>query len=154
MGLVVALAVSAGACSSEPERSVRALCEQLTLAQGLDEALATVDATGLVAASTALERAADVAPLDIEPQVAVIADTTAVLVATVDTAGGDRRDALQEALRAREAEAAAVTAAGEAVATWSAANCGLDLGSGDAVPTTPPPTAAPAEGPPVEPGTP
>ena len=146
VALVLTLALSAGACSSGPERSAPALCEQLALAQGLDEALATADATGLVATSAALERAADVAPLDIEPQVVVIADTTAALVVTVDTAGGDRRDALQEALRAREAEVATITAAGAAVATWSAANCGLDLDSGEAVPTTPPPTPAPADG--------
>ena len=153
IAFVLTLALSAGACSSDPERSAPALCEQLALAQGLDEALATADATRLVATSAALERAVDVAPLDIEPQVVVIADTTAALVVTVDAAEGDRRDALQEALRAREAEVATITAAGDAIATWSAANCGLDLDSGEAVPTTPPPTPAPAdgEGPPADP---
>ncbi len=144
--VVLALLWSTAACSSDPERSAPALCEQLALAEGLDEALATADVAALTEDEAALRRAAEVAPLDIEAQVVVIADTTAVLVATIDTAAGDRREALQEALRAQEAEVAEVTAAGNAVAAWSAANCGLDLGSGEAVPTTPPPTTVPADG--------
>jgi hypothetical protein len=132
------------ACSNEPERSAPALCEQLAAAQGLDEALATADATALEAQSAALRQAEQVAPPDIQPSVAALSQSVDALIATVDTATGERRAAVTEALRAQEASVDGLTAAGTAVATWSTANCGLDLDSGATVPTTPVPTTAPA----------
>ncbi len=76
VGLVVGSGGLAGSLQPRARTLGRGAVRAARPAQGLDEALATVDATGLAEASTALERAADVAPLDIEPQVVVIADTT------------------------------------------------------------------------------
>gem|GEM_PF-823680 len=151
VGLLLLSASGLAACSDEPERSTPASCAQLTLAAGLDEALATADATALDTQSAALRQAVKVAPSDIQPAVAMVSANVDALLATIGTATGDRRGALTEALRARESEADALTAAGTAVAAWTATNCGLDLDSGATVPTTAmPPDAAPAA--PITPG--
>lgn len=143
MGIAVSIFLGASACSNEPERSAPALCTQLASAQGLDEALATADATALEAQSAALRQAEKVAPPDIQPSIAALSSSVDALIVTVDTASGDRRAAVTEALRAQATAVDGLTAAGLAVATWSTANCGLDLDSGATVPTTavaPPPS--------------
>jgi hypothetical protein len=138
--LVAAILAGGGAaCSAEPEPSREALCEQLLRTEGLDEALATADAVALSIQADAMRSAVDVAPPEIEPSVRVLADTLDVLVATVDTAGGDRRTALSEVLRGRQDQADTVSAAGNEVTRWTGANCGVDLATGGLVPTTPPP---------------
>lgn len=153
VGLLMLSGSGLAACSDEPERSTPASCAQLALAAGLDEALATADATALDTRSAALRQAVKVAPSDIQPAVAAISANVDALLATIGTATGDRRAALTEALRARESEADALTAAGTAVAAWTAANCGLDLDSGATVPTTAmPPDGAPTPSAPITPG--
>lgn len=145
-GVAAAVALAGGAlaagCAEQPERSDQALCERLPAVARLDESLAIADVTALRTEARELREALAVAPPALEGPLATISASVDALVATIDTATGDRREALTEALRAQEGDADALTAAGQAVSRFSADTCGLDLGSGATVPTTAAPTTA------------
>lgn len=144
LALVVVAAVAVGAGlfvrSRQVERSTAALCEQLTAAQDLDQSFTTLDPTTLDPQVKALRQAAQVAPSDIAPSVDTLADFVGELAGAVDDAGGDPADALTAALEARQDRVDTVTAAGNAVQAWAAANCGLDLGRTGTTTTTAPGT--------------
>ena len=147
---LVVLVVAAGAVaavlvvrSRQAERSAEELCARLTEAQDLEQSLTTLDPATLDPQVRALRRAAQVAPADIEGPVSTLSSFVGALAAEVDAAPGDRDEALTAALEARQDEVDEVTAAGEAVQAWAAANCGLDL-SGTAPTTTT--SEAPPEG--------
>ena len=123
-----------------PDRSAEALCDQLGEARELDQAFLTLDPATLGPRAEALDDAAAVAPSDIEPQVQALADFVTEVVAAIDDAGGDRQAALTQALADRQEQVPTVEAAGQAVQSWSAANCGVPLGDG----TTAPDPGAPA----------
>lgn len=148
VGVVVAAATLGSGCTDSPERSAEALCAELEATQGLDESLAVADAEALAEQADALDRATAVAPPEIEAAVGLLADVVGELATTLGTATGDRRDALGEALAERQDQVDALTEAGRSVSDWSRANCGLDLDTGESVPTTTPPTtpATTAEG--------
>jgi hypothetical protein len=129
--VIVALVVVGGAFlivrARQVDRSVEALCEELVEAQDLDQSLTTLDPTTLDPQVSALRRAARVAPSDIEPSIVVVADFVGELADAVDSAEGDRDDALTLALEVRQDRVSGVTEAGTAVQTWAEANCGLTL---------------------------
>jgi len=122
---VIGMAVIA-ACSG-PTRSVEALCTQLEAAKDLDRNLATLDPSAYDPQLAALRKASQVAPDDIRSQVTTVSDLAAELAKAIENASGDKRAALEEALRARQSDASQVTSAGRDVQTWAKANCGLEL---------------------------
>ena len=140
--VVVALVVVVGGAvlvvrARQVDRSVEALCEELTEAQDLDQSLTTLDPTTLEPQVRALQRAQQVAPSDIEPSVAVLARFVDELADEVDRSEGDRSDALTAALEARQDRVDEVTVAGTTVQAWAQANCGLSrVGAATTITTT------------------
>jgi hypothetical protein len=139
LAVVVVVAVAVGAAvfvrSRRVERSVPGLCTQLSAAQNLDQAFTTLDPATLEPQVKALGKAKAVAPDDIKASIATLADFVENVTHTVDTAEGDRRQALADALEARQGDIDEVTAAGTAVQQWAQVNCGLSL-AGTASPIT------------------
>jgi hypothetical protein len=136
-GVVVAVAVIAvvavvGAVvlfvrARQVDRTVEALCAELSEAQDLDQSLTTLDPATLAPQVRALRRAREVAPTEIEPAVSTLADFVVELAAEVDEAEGDRTEAFTLALEARQDRVDTVTEAGADVQAWAQANCGLAL---------------------------
>ena len=123
-GLVVVVVL---ARARQVERSVPALCEQLALAQDLDQSLTTLDPSTLGPQVAALRRAARVAPTEIRDAVATVADYVAEIADEVDSTTDDRRQVLADALAARQEAVDVVAAAGADVDRWAQQNCGLTL---------------------------
>lgn len=117
-----------------PERSVEAFCAQMTQAKTLDDALALSDPDQIAAQSEALSQAAEVAPDDIRGDVEVLAALVGDLDAAV-AASTDPSQALDDALRANQAALIASEPAGEAVQSYVASNCDLELNPSN--PSTP-----------------
>jgi hypothetical protein len=139
--VVIAIVVVAGGAvaflrARHVDRSVEALCQALTEAQDLDQSLATLDPTTLGPQVSALRRAERVAPSDIEPSVATLADFVGGLAEEVDDAGADRADAFTRALEARQDRISEITEAGTAVQAWAEASCGLTLVGASTTTTT------------------
>jgi hypothetical protein len=137
---VLALVVAVGAVVlvlqlRRVDRTAEALCEALVEAQDLDQSLTTLDPATLDPQVRALRRAEEVAPSEVEPAVATLADFVGELAAEVDGADGDRTEAFTLALEARQDRVDAVTEAGATVQAWAQANCGLTL-AGEATTTT------------------
>ena len=128
--LIVAVGV-AGAYvfiqGQEEPASVPVFCERLALAQDLDQSLATLDPTTLGPQTGALQRALNVAPADIKPQLSTLTVFIEQITAAVSASPTNKREALVNALEQRQGEIDAVTAAGRAVQEWSSANCGISL---------------------------
>lgn len=125
--VMTAAALVVVGCHRSPTRSVEAFCAQMTSAQGLDQSLADLDAAALQPEFAALQNAQRVAPPEIEPDVAALTDLTGELVTTLETAPGDKSAALEETLRARQGDLAAVQSSGVAVQDYTRANCDLEL---------------------------
>lgn len=126
----LATVVLAGACSDEPERSVAAYCSQVQAIATLDADLATGDPVRIQARADDLRALRQVAPGEIEPAVGVLLGITDDFARTAGTAT-DRADVADEVFRGRSDEIASIEAAGEDVATYTAANCRIALdGSG------------------------
>jgi biopolymer transport protein ExbB/TolQ len=139
----VVVAIVAVVRSRQVERSAPALCEQLAEAQDLDQSLTTLDPATLDPQVAALEQAARVAPEEISDAVGTLADYVSEVADQVDQADGDRRQALADALAARQQQVDAVAAAGAEVEAWAATNCGLTLSGPAPDPgATPPDTAS------------
>jgi flavin-dependent dehydrogenase len=134
---LAAIGAVIAACERQPEPSVEAYCREITSAEGLDESLANFDAAALEPQVAALKRASKVAPLEIAPQVNTLVTLTTALQTTIATARTDQAAALEQTLRERAGELAAVTEAGKAVETYTRDNCGIELNS-TAVPTSTP----------------
>jgi len=128
---VVAIGVVAFVRSRRIERSVDALCQQLTAAQDLDQSFTTLDPATLDPQVKSLAKAKAVAPDDIKASVDTLADFVSGLAKTVNAAQTDRSTALADALEARQDQVDSVTAAGKAVQQWAQANCGLALTGAD-----------------------
>lgn len=115
--------------SREPQRSVAAVCADLEQAKDLDRALTSLDPSTLEQRLGSLRTAVRTAPSDIEPQISALAAFVSAIVDEVDEAPAtDRREALADALAARQAEVDAITAAGDVLEIWTAENCGIELG--------------------------
>lgn len=118
-----------GILSRPEQRSVSKLCEQLALASSLSSSLVTLDPTTLGPQVAELQRAASVAPSDIQAQVGALASFVQELADAVRSSPTDKKDALTDALAARQDRIDQVTAAGQAVEAWSITNCGTPLRS-------------------------
>lgn len=121
------IGTTAIAACSGPTRSVEALCTELEAAKDLDRNLATLDPSTYDPQLAALRKATQVAPDDIRSQVSTVSDLAAALAKAIENASGDKRAALEEALRAHQGDDPQVTAAGKDVQAWARANCGLEL---------------------------
>ena len=108
-------------------RSVEKLCAQLASVTSLSSALVTLDPTTLGPQVAELERAVDVAPSDIAPDLAVLATFVEEVADLVRASPVDKKAALTSALAERQDRIDQVTASGRAVEQWSVDNCGAPL---------------------------
>ena len=113
--------------SRRTERSAPALCAQLSQASSLDSALVTLDPTMLGPQVSALQHARDVAPPDIEPQLAQLTAFISEIAEQVRAANTDKKKALVDALAARQDRIDVITADGQALEAWAITNCGAPL---------------------------
>ena len=110
-------------------RSAEKLCTQLEAVTALSSSLVTLDPTTLGPQVAELERATAVAPADIDSQLTVLADFVQEIAEEVRASPVDKKAALTAALAERQSRVDEVTAAGQAVESWSIANCGVPLRS-------------------------
>jgi Tfp pilus assembly protein PilE len=109
------------------QRSAAKLCDELAKAQTLDQAIVTLDPTTLGPQVSALQQAAEVAPSDIEGPLTALASFVGELADEVRATNTAKKEALTNALAARQDRIDEITADGQAVEAWSIANCGLPL---------------------------
>lgn len=130
---LVVIAIAGGtvwALKDKPQvRSAEKLCTQLGAVTALSSSLVTLDPTTLGPQVAELERAKEVAPTDIDSQLTVLADFVQEIAEAVRASPVDKKTALTAALAERQGRVDEVTAAGQAVESWSIANCGVPLRS-------------------------
>ena len=137
MVLVIVVLVVAGIAGgtiwtlkNKPEtRSAEKLCAQLGSVTSLSSSLVTLDPTTLGPQVAELQRATAVAPTDIKAQLTVLAAFVQEIADAVRASPVDKKAALTSALADRQERVDEVTAAGQAVESWSLANCGVPLRS-------------------------
>lgn len=129
----VAVVLAAGAFlvvrARQPQASVEAYCREIVAAEGLDESLASLDPGQLAPDVKALRRTASVAPPEVSPHVETVLDLTEVLQDTLESTPADQAEALEEVLRERAGELAAVAEAGRGVEEYTRSTCGVELNS-------------------------
>lgn len=108
-------------------RSAEGLCEQLGQVTSLSQSIVTLDPTTLGPQVAQLQRAAAVAPSDIEAQITVLSTFVTEIADIVRASPTDKKAALTAALAERQDRVDSVTVAGQAVEAWSLANCGSTL---------------------------
>jgi hypothetical protein len=130
---VLAAGVLAGSCSGgttlfsrEPERSVDAFCEQVKVVKDFDAVLASGDVARINGQLDGLQTLQKVAPTEIEAAVTTLVNITEELSRTVATAK-DPDVAANEVFAKHQPDIATITAAGEAVQTYSADKCHVAL---------------------------
>ena len=112
----------------KPEtRSAEKLCTQLGAVTSLSSSLVTLDPTTLGPQVAELQRAASVAPSDIQSQLTVLASFVEEVADTVQASPVDKKETLVAALADRQDRVDEVTAAGQAVEAWAITNCGVPL---------------------------
>ena len=124
----------------EPERSVDAFCAHVKAVQDFDEGLASGDLARINRQLDGLRELRDASPPDIEPHVSTLVGITEELSRTVATAK-DPDVAANEVFAKHQGDLATITAAGEAVQTYTAENCHIALNG-----TASTGTSAPASG--------
>jgi len=110
-------------------RSAEKLCTQLGSVTSLSSSLVTLDPTTLGPQVAELQRATAVAPADIKTQLTVLATFVQEIADAVRASPVDKKSALTAALAERQGRVDEVTAAGQAVESWSLSNCGVPLRS-------------------------
>ena len=110
-------------------RSAEKLCTQLGEITSLSSSLVTLDPTTLGPQVAELQRAADVAPSDIQAQMTTLSTFVEEIADAVRASPVDKKTALTAALAERQERIDEVTAAGQAVEAWSVTNCGVPLRS-------------------------
>jgi len=110
------------------ERTPEAFCRQLPVVRNLDRSLGNLDAVGVRQDLAQLEQLQASSPAEVEPSVAVLVETTRSLLGPLDQANDDGGKAVQEAWRARAADAVRIAEAGRAVQAYAKTTCGIDLG--------------------------
>ena len=108
-------------------RSAEGLCDQLGQVTSLSQSIVTLDPTTLGPQVAQLQRAAAVAPSDIEAQITVLSTFVTEIADIVRASPTDKKAALTAALAERQDRVDSVTVAGQAVEAWSLANCGSTL---------------------------
>ncbi len=124
--------------------SANSLCDELVAAQGLDQAIVSLDSASLKADSEALHNAAKLAPAEIAPQLLQLSTFVDEIVKAVQDAPGNKRTALSDALAARQDRVDAITADGRAVQQWASSNCGIQLVTSTTIKPATTTTAKPA----------
>ena len=124
--------------------STTSLCDELVAAQGLDQAIVSLDPASLRADADALRNAAKIAPADIAPQLTELSTFVDEIVKEVQAASGNKRTALSDALAARQGRVDAITADGRAVQQWASSNCGIQLVTSTTIKPATTTTARPA----------
>lgn len=112
-----------------PTRSATALCERLSGTVGLDMAIVTLDPTRLGPLVAELEQSVLVAPPDILEPLSNLASFVGEVTDAVRAEPTDKKQALVDALAARQDRVDSVTNAGVLVEQWTQANCGTALRS-------------------------
>jgi hypothetical protein len=125
--VVVAAGIGVAARLRPPAPSAEAFCRELAAAEGLDEALGTLDVTRIEPQAAALRRAEAVAPDEIRPSVTSVRSLVEAVTAGLRTARGDPRAALESALQDHRGTLAAVEEAGAALEAYASGTCGLTL---------------------------
>ena len=132
--IVVALFVLAAAgvglwmvLKKSETRSAEKLCTQLGAVTSLSSSLVTLDPTTLGPQVAELQRAAAVAPSDIQAQMMVLASFVEELADAVRASPVDKKATLIAALAERQDRVDEVTASGQAVEAWAITNCGVPL---------------------------
>ena len=110
-------------------RYAEKLCTQLGEITSLSSSLVTLDPTTLGPQVAELQRAADVAPSDIQAQMTTLSTFVEEIADAVRASPVDKKTALTAALAERQERIDEVTAAGQAVEAWSVTNCGVPLRS-------------------------
>jgi hypothetical protein len=105
------------------------LCEQLGSITSLSSSLVTLDPTTLGPQVAELQRATAVAPADISSPLTELASFVQEIADAVRASPVDKKAALTAALAERQDRVDEVTAAGQAVESWTIANCGVPLRS-------------------------
>jgi hypothetical protein len=108
-------------------RSAEKLCAQLGAVTSLSSSLVTLDPTTLGPQVAELQRAAAVAPSDIQAQMTVLASFVEELADAVRASPVDKKATLVAALAERQDRVDEVTASGQAVEAWAITNCGVPL---------------------------
>ena len=109
------------------ERTPEAFCRQLPVVRNLDRSLGNLDAVGVRQDLAQLEQLQASSPAEVEPSVAVLVETTRSLLGPLDQANDDGGKAVQEAWRARAADAGRIAEAGRTVQAYAKTTCGIDL---------------------------
>jgi hypothetical protein len=108
-------------------RSAEKMCAQLGAVTSLSSSLVTLDPTTLGPQVAELQRAAAVAPSDIQAQMTVLASFVEELADAVRASPVDKKATLVAALAERQDRVDEVTASGQAVEAWAITNCGVPL---------------------------
>ena len=121
LGVLSLGAVAMGACGGEDQPDLSVFCQRLETAFGPEGALSSDysdDRSGAVAVIDELEAIRRVAPLEIEPSLAVVNETSRLIIAAID----DPVNSELDAEKLRESETAAIE-----LAEFSAEHCDLAL---------------------------
>lgn len=122
--LLAALAL--GACGGGPKADLATFCEKLGVAFGPEGAIASLPPNGTGSAEAVtdeMDALSQVAPLEIEPSLAVVKDTVSLLI----TAFSSPDETGQETLQGMRSEMAAYEEAAGELALFSANHCDLAL---------------------------
>lgn len=125
--IVIALGAFLFIRSRSPERSVSAYCSKMESAKSLGVALGDLDPDGIAQPYKALRAARDVAPSEIEPQMTVLVDYTAGLVAALERTSTDPVETATSWFEQHASEAEQITSAGNAVRDYTIEHCGIEL---------------------------
>ncbi len=133
LALVAVALIAAGVVvfvrSRGPSPSLEEFCSRMALAQELDTSFARLDVDEIERQVGSLRAASRVAPAEIAPQVREVLALTEVVAAAVANNPAEPAAAVSQALRDRREQLPAVAEAGQAVESYTAANCGIQLGS-------------------------
>lgn len=125
---LLAAGATVASCSREPERSEAAYCAQVKDVRSLDETLHGGDTTKIAAQLAKLRDLQKVAPVEIEPQIALVISFTEDYSRTLGTVK-DPDEALNQVSERRAQEVSAVVDAATVVSRFTFEHCKITLGS-------------------------
>lgn len=128
MGALLATGATVAACSREPERSEATFCAQVKDVKSLDETLHNGDTIKIAAELAKLRELQLVAPLEIEPKIALLISFSEDYARTLGTVK-DPDEALNQVSERRAQDVPAVIDAATAVARYAFDRCKITLGS-------------------------
>ncbi|MEX1218024.1 MAG: hypothetical protein WEA11_05860 [Acidimicrobiales bacterium] len=108
-------------------RSAEKLCERLGTVDSLSASFISLDPTTLGPQVAELQRAAAVAPSDIQAQITALTAFVQEIAEAVRASPTNKKAALTAALAEKQNQVDEVSQAGQAVEAWSLTNCGTPL---------------------------